>query len=196
MRFFNRQEKDSCPKLEISPESSAHNEIAIFALGDFGGPQPRFQNLKGVARVVVGYSGGTTENPTYKRIKDHTEALLVEFDPAVVPYKELVHFWTTLHRPINKYTPQQYRSAVWYVTKEQQQIATSVVNDWNARNGNALSTSVERAKSFYCAEEYHQDYMRKQMGWGKVKADMRREDKAKSSAQKKNGSHTTSSASR
>jgi len=140
---------------------------------------------------VVGYSGGTTENPTYKRIKDHTEALLVEFNPAVVSYKDLVQFWTQLHRPIHKYVSRQYRSAVWYVdnnnnnNKEQQQqkqIATTVVNDWKKKAGNEnLSTSIERAISFYRAEEYHQDYLKKRMGLGKLNADMRREEKAKKS---------------
>jgi len=124
--------------------------------------------MGGVARVVVGYSGGRQADPTYRRIKDHTEALLVEFDPTVISYQKLVEFWTTLHRPINPRVPKQYRSAVWYVTGAQKATAKAVVESWKKRvakeSNRELATSIEAALSFYRAEEYHQSYLDKSTG--------------------------------
>ncbi|KAG7346600.1 methionine-S-sulfoxide reductase [Nitzschia inconspicua] len=121
--------------------------------------------MKGVARCVVGYSGGKKPNPTYKKILDHTEALLVEYDPSRVSYEDLVVSWTQMHFPNNSKGKCQYRSAVWYLTVEQKEIAEDVVEQWKASTTcEALYTSVERARTFYRAEEYHQFFMEKRMG--------------------------------
>lgn len=118
--------------------------------------------MNGVARCVVGYSGGKQPNPTYRCIKDYTEALLVEFDPTQVSYEDLVLSWTQMHRPCVR-GKTQYRSAVWYVDKEQKETAREVVKEWTASSREPLYTDVEPATSFYRAEEYHQFFMRKQM---------------------------------
>lgn len=144
-----------CPKLELHPDHPT-NELAIFACGWFWGPQLRFEKMNGVARAVVGYSGGKTLNPTYRSIQDHTEAILVEFDPSVVSYEDLVLSWTQIHHPTYQ-GKCQYRSAVWYLSEDQKEVAEQVVSDWKASSSRTqLYTSVEPAISFYRGEEYHQ----------------------------------------
>eukprot|EP00957_Ditylum_brightwellii_P188094 14320032-Ditylum_brightwellii.AAC.1 len=78
--------------------------------------------MDGVVRTVVGYTGGSEPNPTYSNIKDATEAILVEFDPSVVSYEDILLEWSKQHSP---YFPQktQYRSAIFYRTEEQRALA-------------------------------------------------------------------------
>lgn len=110
---------------------------------------------------MVGYSGGKTANPTYRSIQDHTEALLVEFDPSVLSYEDLVLSWTQLHQPTYQRGSIQYRSAVWFVNEEQQEVVEQVVKDWRSSSRSPLYTDVEPATSFYRGEEYHQHFMSK-----------------------------------
>ena len=123
-------------------------------------PQLKFEKIKGVARCVVGYSGGKMKNPTYKNIMDHTEASLVEFDPAILPYESLVISWTQMHTPMYNGNC-QYRSAVWYLNEDQKEIAEEVVKGWKSSIKGQLFTNIEPATSFYRAEEYHQNFLRK-----------------------------------
>jgi peptide-methionine (S)-S-oxide reductase len=124
-------------------------------------PQPRFDKMKGVARCVVGYSGGKTKDPTYRNMQDHTEAFLVEFDPSVVCYEDLVISWTQMHSPVGHKGKCQYRSAVWYMDEEQQEVVEEVVKAWRASAREPLYTDVEAALTFYRAEEYHQFFLKK-----------------------------------
>lgn len=114
---------------------------------------------------MVGYSGGTQPDPTYRKILDHTEALLVEFDPSKVSYEDLVVSWTQMHHPSYK-GKTQYRSAVWYTDDEQQQVALEIVKSWEGSSREQLHTSVEPALTFYKADEYHQFFMEKRSGFG------------------------------
>lgn len=113
---------------------------------------------------MVGYSGGITPNPTYKSIQDHTEALLVEFDPSEVSYEDLVLSWTQMHQPSYHRGKRQYRSAVWFVNEEQEEVAEQVVKDWRASSRSPLYTDVEPATEFYRGEEYHQYFLSKAAG--------------------------------
>jgi peptide-methionine (S)-S-oxide reductase len=124
-------------------------------------PQLQFENLKGVARCVVGYSGGKAANPTYLSIQDYTEALLVEFDPSVLSYEDLVLSWAQLHQPIYQRGRLQYRSAVWFLNEEQHEVVEQVVKDWRSSSRSPLYTEIEPATSFYRGEEYHQNFMSK-----------------------------------
>ena len=106
----------------------------------------------------MGYSGGHQMNPTYRNIQDHTEALLIEFDPSMVSYEDLVIEWTRMHSPYNGKTSKcQYRSAVWYLNDEQKDICTNIVKGMEATYGKGCS-SVEPATKFYQAEGYHQNF--------------------------------------
>ncbi len=117
--------------------------------------------MDGVKRCLVGYSGGT-ENPTHRMIKDHTEALLVEFDPKVVSYEDLVIEWSRMHSP--RYQSKcQYRSAVWCLNDEQRETAEEVVKGMRAAaRGGKVYTDVQPATRFYKAEEYHQNFLTKE----------------------------------
>lgn len=124
---------------------------------------------------MVGYSGGKEPDPTYRNTKDHTEALLIEFDPKLVSYEDLVLEWSRSHSPRGK-TKCQYRSAVWYLNEEQKEIAEEVVEGMKVYMGrhrapasvqkyiedNDDFSAVEEATRFYRAEEYHQNFMQKQ----------------------------------
>lgn len=115
----------------------------------------------------MGYSGGKTKDPTYRNIQDHTEALLVEFDPTKLSYEDLVLSWTQMHHPNHQGGKCQYRSAVWYLNDEQKEIADAIVNQWKTScSRDTLYTSVEPALSFFRAEEYHQFFMSKNMRGG------------------------------
>jgi peptide-methionine (S)-S-oxide reductase len=117
-----------------------------------------------VKRCVVGYSGGEQSNPNYSVIKDHTEALLVEFDPNVVSYEDLVVEWSQMHSPRHK-SKCQYRSAVWYLNDEQKETAEEIVKGMQAlAKKMQIYTSVEPATRFYKAEEYHQHFLTKGNG--------------------------------
>jgi peptide-methionine (S)-S-oxide reductase len=154
----SEEEKSKSCTTELLSNSHALNSII-----STHSPQLRFEKIKGVARCIVGYAGGLEPKPTYKSIKDHTEALLVEYDPNTVSYEDLVISWTQMHKP-NYERGRQYRSAIWYVNEEQEENAIDVIKGWKAAAREPLYTSLEQAKSFYRAEEYHQYFLRKRGG--------------------------------
>jgi peptide-methionine (S)-S-oxide reductase len=91
---------------------------------------------------------------------DYTEALLVEFDPKVCTYEDLVIDWSRMHSPTGK-RKCQYRSAVWVMNDDQKEVCEQVVAGMKAVHGEQLSTSIEPATRFFRAEEYHQDFTAK-----------------------------------
>jgi peptide methionine sulfoxide reductase MsrA len=111
--------------------------------------------VAGVDRCIVGYSGGIQPNPNYGNIQDYTEALLIEFDPSVTSYTELLKLWRSLHTPYP--SKRQYRSAIMYLNEEQAEAAQEFTKGEKYVN-------VEPATKFYLAEEYHQDYLKKMTG--------------------------------
>lgn len=117
-------------------------------------------SLDGVVRVVVGYTGGKQLEPTYRNIKDHTEALLVEFDPSIVSSEDLLITWSRMHSS-SRQTKCQYRSAVWYLDEDQRAEAEGVLEGMKALCRGPVYSRVEPFTRFYRAEEYHQDYLMK-----------------------------------
>jgi len=122
-----------------------------------------FGKMEGVQRCVVGYTGGKQRNPTYQRILDHTEALLIEFDPSQTSYKTLLEAWIRMHAPHLPSGKCQYRSVVWYTNDEQKEMVEGVFREIKKSRG-AIHSGVEPAIDFYQAEDYHQDFMLKQFG--------------------------------
>lgn len=128
-----------------------------------------FQRLEGVERVVSGYAGGLTKDPTYKQIctgtTGHAEVINVYYDPAMIPLENLLEiFWathdpTTLNRQGADVGP-QYRSAIFYHTPKQRQIAEGLKAELNAQQvfENPIVTEVTAFSNFYPAEDYHQEY--------------------------------------
>mmetsp|Transcript_22269 Transcript_22269/g.27297 ORF Transcript_22269/g.27297 Transcript_22269/m.27297 type:complete len:127 (+) Transcript_22269:298-678(+) len=117
--------------------------------------------MNGIAQVVVGYTGGKMPDPTYQNIKDATEAVLVEFDPVVISYEEILNEWTQQHHPFMKQQT-QYRSAIFVKNEAEREIAEKVVKGLGDSNGLTVYTDIEDVGAFYRAEEYHQDFLNKQ----------------------------------
>lgn len=145
------------------------SEIAILGGGCFWCLEAVFQELKGVLHVENGYAGGQVADPSYEQVCDgntgHAEVVRIEFDPAVVSYREILEIFFTIHDPT---TPNrqgndvghQYRSVIFYGTPEQQEIARKVIacmaGVWDA----PIVTELVPAQAYYKAESYHQDYFR------------------------------------
>lgn len=117
--------------------------------------------MDGVERVVVGYTGGKEKNPTYQNIKDATESVLIEYNPSIITYETLLHEFSKQHYP---YSPSnsQYKSAIFFKNEEEQTVALAAVKKMEFSSGKICYTDVEEAGPFYRAEEYHQDFLKKQ----------------------------------
>ena len=145
-------------------------EKAIFAAGCFWGIEASFREVKGVTDAAVGYTGGHTKSPTYKDVcsgrTGHAEAVLVEFDPSLVSYNELLDVFWKIHDPttINRQGPdigEQYRSAVFYNNEEQKEAAIASKNKAQGKFDREIVTEITPASAFHKAEEYHQRYYEK-----------------------------------
>lgn len=147
-------------------------EKAIFGAGCFWGVEATFREIAGVKATSVGYSGGTTENPTYKEVctgrTGHAEVCEVEFDPAQVSFEQLVNSFFNMHDPttLNRQGPDigtQYRSAIFYLTPEQKEIATrsKEAAEKSGKFNRPITTEITAAGAYWPAEEYHQRYFEK-----------------------------------
>ncbi len=148
---------------------------AIFAAGCFWGVEHLFRKQEGVISTRVGYIGGKRPNPTYEQVctgvSGHAEALEVAYDPEVTSYKELLLFFFKMHDPTTKDRQHndigsQYRSAVFPVDAQQEDITVRVIDKLNKKNiyGAKVVTTIEplqEAGPFYEAEDYHQEYLLK-----------------------------------
>ncbi len=147
-------------------------EKATFAGGCFWCMEQPFDELDGVVSTTVGYTGGYRENPTYQEVSagttGHAESVVVVYDPARISYSDLLDvFW----RNINPTTPDrqfvdvgsQYRPAIFYHNEEQKRLAEESRDrlDKSGRYDSPIMTEIVPAATFYEAEEYHQDYYRK-----------------------------------
>jgi methionine-S-sulfoxide reductase len=142
-------------------------EQAIFAAGCFWGVQYYFDQIPGVVSTVVGYTGGTLENPTYEDVCSHTtghaEAVFLEFDAEKVSYEVLCKQFFHMHNPtqLDRQGPDvgdNYRSAIFYVNEHQKQMAEKVREEAQANWKDPIVTQIEPAGPFYEAEDYHQKY--------------------------------------
>jgi len=147
-------------------------EEAVFAAGWFWGVESSFAALEGVKATEVGYTGGITDNPTYQQVcsdrTGHAEAIRVEFDPDVIPYRKLVEHFFEMHDPTtpNRQGPDvgsQYRSAIFFNSPEQEKVAREVKEtlDANGRFGRPIVTEIVPAAPWFPAEDYHQKYLEK-----------------------------------
>ncbi|MDE1919521.1 MAG: peptide-methionine (S)-S-oxide reductase MsrA [Patescibacteria group bacterium] len=149
-------------------------EKATFAAGCFWGVEASFLTVPGVLDAVSGYAGGHVEHPTYEQVcggaTGHTESVEVSFDPKKVSYETLVRKFFALHDPtqMNRQGPdvgEQYRSVIFYHSSEQKEIAEKVKQELAPQYlPKTIATSIEPAKQFWKAEEYHQRYAEKHPG--------------------------------
>jgi methionine-S-sulfoxide reductase len=156
--------------------SGKQTEVAVLAAGCFWGVEEILRDVPGVIDTEVGYTGGWLANPTYADThhskSGHAEAIRVTFDPAVLSYEDLLENWFfKLHDPtmLNRQgydRGTQYRSAIFPQTPEQKATAERVRTreDASGKWKRPITTTIEPVSTWYSAEDYHQDYLRKHPG--------------------------------
>jgi len=112
-------------------------------------------------RTRVGYCGGTTKNPTYHNLSDHTETVDIEFDPAQTTYQKLLDIFWDNHDPTACHK-RQYMSAIFYNNEEQKKLAESSLSSIQKKTARPIATKILPNEAFYDAEDYHQKYMLRQ----------------------------------
>ena len=150
---------------------SATQQTAVFAGGCFWGVDAVFKHVKGVTDVVSGYSGGAASTAHYEMVSTgttgHAESVRVHFNPEVVSYQQLLQvFFTVAHDPteLNRQGPDtgtQYRSVIFYTSKEQHRIAQDYIRQLTDAHmfSDPIVTQVVPLQQFYPAEEHHQNYL-------------------------------------
>ncbi len=145
-------------------------QTAVFAGGCFWGVDAVFKHVRGVSKVVSGYAGGGAATATYEQVSrgdtGHAEAVQVSFDPEKISYQKLLEvFFSVAHDPtqLNRQGPDygtQYRSAIFYTGKDQQQLAQGYITQLTAARvyADPIGTQVAPLQQFYPAEDYHQNY--------------------------------------
>ena len=146
-----------------------NSETATLANGCFWCSEAIFKRLKGVKSVVPGYSGGIVKDPSYNQVctgnTGHAESIQVEFDPKIIPYERILDiFWhthdpTTLNRQGND-VGTQYRSAIFYHSQEQKEIADKSKKELEKEGffKSPIVTEISPFGNFYVAEDYHKNY--------------------------------------
>ena len=158
----------------IKPPFPEGYQVAVFGLGCFWGAEEIFWQTPGVWTTAVGYTGGYTPHPDYEEVctgrTGHTEAVRVVFDPSVVSYAELVATFFEVHDPTQGMRQgndvgTQYRSAIYYTDAEQAAVARDIIERYQPvlteRGWGEITTEVAPAPAYYYAEDYHQQYLRK-----------------------------------
>ncbi|MDH5742701.1 MAG: peptide-methionine (S)-S-oxide reductase MsrA, partial [Candidatus Aminicenantes bacterium] len=155
-------------------KKAAKLEKATFAAGCFWGVEHKFSKIKGVVSTSVGYTGGTTKNPSYRQVcsgeTGHAEAVHVEFDRSRISYAGLLEVFFSLHDPtqLNRQGPDigtQYKSVIYYHNEGQKKAAEEMIRSLNesGRFSKPIVTHIASASEFYKAEEYHQKFYDKNL---------------------------------
>ncbi len=150
-------------------------EIATLAGGCFWGMEDILRAIPGVLNTTVGYTGGTIEHPNYNIVKLgtslHAESVEIEYDPSKISYEDILTYFFRMHDPttLNQQgndKGSQYRSAIFYHSEDQKTIALEKIKkvDESKKWPRPVVTQVVKASKFYPAEEYHQDYLKKNPG--------------------------------
>ena len=161
--------KDSAIGGKEGMNSTGKKEVATLAGGCFWCLEAVYNDLRGVEKVVSGYSGGRVANPTYEQVctgkTGHAEVIQITFDPQAISFKELLEVFFTIHDPttLNRQGADvgtQYRSAIYYHSPEQKEVADKVIADITAAKiwKDPIVTEVTKFDVFYPAEDYHQRY--------------------------------------
>ena len=153
-----------------SAPAPAGSAVAIFAGGCFWCVESDFDKVPGVLSTTSGYTGGTVANPTYEDVSSggtgHAEVVKVVYDPQMVTYEKLLYiFWRNVD-PLTKEAQfcdygTQYRSAIFYLDEKQKQLAEASKAALQPRFKRPIVTEIVKAGPFYAAEDYHQDYYKK-----------------------------------
>ena len=159
------------PALDEPANPQAASETTVLAGGCFWGQQGVFEHVKGVRRVVAGYSGGEKSTATYEQVSTettgHAESIEITFDPKQVTYGQILQvFFSVAHDPteLDRQGPDtgpSYRSEIFFTNASQERVARAYVAQLDAAHafGKPIVTKIEPLKGFYAAEAYHQDYL-------------------------------------
>jgi peptide-methionine (S)-S-oxide reductase len=168
------------PALDQSKPEAGKRQKAVLAGGCFWCTEAVFEAVKGVDKVVSGYSGGQASDAIYKVVADgrteHAEVIEITYDPSAVTFGQLLKvFFSVAHDPttLNRQGPdwgKQYRSAIFYANDEQKKIAEAYIAQLHEAKlfGKPIVTQIVPLKAFYRAEEYHQDFVRNNPMYGYV----------------------------
>ena len=161
----------SAPSFDAQLTGGATEDTAVFAGGCFWGVEAVYDHVKGVKRAISGYAGGDVASPSYEQVSTgdtgHAESVEVIYDPSQVSYGKLLQiFFSVVHDPtqLNRQGPDhgtQYRSAIFYNSAQQQQVAESYIKQLTGAKtfSRPIVTQVAKLRGFYPAEAYHQNYL-------------------------------------
>jgi len=158
------------PASETPDQANTEEAVAIFAGGCFWCVESDFEKLDGVREAISGYTGGSVDNPTYKQVAKestgHVEAAQIYFDPAVISYRELVDYFFRHIDPLDdggQFCDRgfSYTTAIFVTSPEQRAAAEAAKAAAEAELDKPVVTRIEDASTFWNAEEYHQDYYKK-----------------------------------
>ncbi|QSG01472.1 peptide-methionine (S)-S-oxide reductase MsrA [Natranaeroarchaeum sulfidigenes] len=137
---------------------------ATFGLGCFWGPDAAAGAIDGVVRTRVGYAGGTTLDPTYETIGDHTEVVQIEYDPNTTSFSDLLDWAFSQHHPPTQPDKRQYQNVVFTETSTQREQLRRFIDasEWTEAQ---IETRLERLDAFTLAEEYHQKFQLRGTRW-------------------------------
>jgi peptide-methionine (S)-S-oxide reductase len=159
------------PAVDTPASEAKRSEVAVLAGGCFWGMQGMFEHVKGVTKVVAGYSGGEASTAHYEMVgtetTGHAESVEITFDPKQISYGQILRlYFSVAHDPtqLNRQGPDSgpsYRSEIFFASPNQERVAKAYIAQLNAAKvfGRTIATKVEPLKAFYAAEDYHQDYL-------------------------------------
>ena len=161
------------PAIDVERPAEKTKQIAVFAGGCFWCTEAVFEQIAGVDKVISGYAGGDKKSAHYEIVSagrtDHAESIQITFDPARISYGQLLKiFFSVAHDPtqLNMQGPdhgRQYRSAIFYMDPQQKRVAEAYISQLNEAKvfHKPIVTQVGELKAFYPAEEYHQDFVKR-----------------------------------
>lgn len=163
----------AAPKTERIMEVPENAGVVHFAGGCFWGVEEFFSRVPGVYDAVSGYANGTTENPTYRQVcsgaTGHAETVRVRYDPARVELRRLAELFFRIIDPTSRNRQgsdvgTQYRTGIYYSDAADRPVLEAVMEEVRKRHSRPLAVELEPLRSFFPAEDYHQDYLRKNPG--------------------------------
>jgi peptide-methionine (S)-S-oxide reductase len=159
------------PALDTPASAAGNQEVAVLAGGCFWGLQGMFDHVKGVKKVVAGYSGGDAATAHYEMVgtetTGHAESVEITFDPKQISYGQILRlYFSVAHDPtqLDRQGPDRgpsYRSEIFYASPGQEKVARAYVDQLTKAKvfSSPIATKIEPLKAFYAAEDYHQDYL-------------------------------------
>ena len=162
-------------KVKMVEEKDKTMEISILGGGCFWCTEAVFERIDGIKDVISGYAGGEIPNPTYKQIctgeTGHAEVIKIKFDPSVIRYTKILEIFGDCHNPttLNKQGADegtQYRSTIMFLSEDQKKLAQKWKKELSEKFEDPIVTEIVPAPIFYTAEDYHQDYYRKNPNQG------------------------------